>query len=94
MSTKVIGSEGKIRRVLSLRDLLIFGIIVIQPTASLPSFGVVATVAHGHVATTILIGMFAMVLTALSYGRMANAYPTAGSAYTTLGRRCIHIWGF
>ncbi len=94
MSTKVIGSAGKIRRVLSLRDLLIFGIIVIQPTAPLPSFGVVATVAHGHVATTILIGMFAMVLTALSYGRMANAYPTAGSAYTYVGKALHPHLGF
>ena len=30
--------------------------------------------------------MFAMVLTAVSYGRMANAYPTAGSACTYVGK--------
>ena len=34
--------------------------------------------AHGHVVTTILIGMVAMLFTAISYGRMANAYPTRG----------------
>ena len=77
-----------------LRDLLLYGIIVIQPTAPLPAFGVVAQVAQGHVATTILIGMFAMVLTAVSYGRMANAYPSAGSAYTYVGKELSPHLGF
>lgn len=85
---------SQIRRVLTLRDLLLYGIIVIQPTAPLPAFGVVDTVAKGHVATTILIGMFAMVLTAVSYGRMANAHPTAGSAYAYVGRELSPHLGF
>ena len=84
----------RLKRVLTLWNLLIYGIIVIQPTAPLPSFGVVATVAHGHVATTILIGMFAMVLTAVSYGRMANAHPTAGSAYAYVSREIHPTLGF
>ncbi|MCX6608985.1 MAG: APC family permease [Acidobacteria bacterium] len=86
-------SKG-LQRVLSLRDLLLYGIIVIQPTAPLGSFGVVAVVAHGHVSTTILIGMFAMVLTAVSYGRMANAHPHAGSAYTYVSRELNPHLGF
>lgn len=84
----------RLRRVLTLWDLLFYGIIVIQPTAPLPSFGVVDQVAHGHVATTLLIGMFAMVLTAVSYGRMANAHPHAGSAYTYVGREIHPNLGF
>lgn len=32
--------------------------------------------------TTVLIAMCAMMLTAISYGRMASVYPSAGSAYT------------
>ncbi len=89
-----LSTSPELRRVLTLRDLLIYGIIVIQPTAPLPAFGVVATVAQGHVATTILIGMFAMVLTAVSYGRMANAYPHAGSAYAYVGRELHPNLGF
>ena len=89
-----VNDTPRIRRVLTLRDLLLYGIIVIQPTAPLPAFGVVDTVAKGHVATTILIGMFAMVLTAVSYGRMANAYPTAGSAYAYVGRELSPHLGF
>ena len=77
-----MSEPGGLRRVLKLRHLLLYGIIVIQPTAPLPSFGIVATVAQGHVATTLLIAMVAMVLTAISYGRMSAAYPRAGSAYS------------
>jgi amino acid transporter len=55
----------------------------------MPLFGAAANMAQGHVVTTILIGMVAMLFTAISYGRMANAYPNAGSAYTYVSRE-IH----
>jgi amino acid transporter len=44
-------------------------------------FGVVSQEARGHVVTTVLIAMVAMLLTAVSYGRMARVYPSAGSAF-------------
>jgi putrescine importer len=87
-------AQSGLERVLTLRDLLLYGIIVIQPTAPLGSFGVVAVTAQGHVATAILIAMLAMVLTALSYGRMANVYPHAGSAYAYVGRALHPRLGF
>jgi putrescine importer len=82
-------SSPGLKRVLGLSSLVIYGIIVIQPTAPMPLFGTVAELGHGHVASTVLIGMVAMLFTAISYGRMANAYPNAGSAYTYVGRE-IH----
>ena len=78
-----------LRRTLHLWDLVFYGIILIQPTAPMPLFGVVSQEARGHVVTTILIAMCAMLFTAISYGRMARAYPSAGSAYTYVGRE-IH----
>lgn len=79
---KVTGSTGtKLRRSLTVWDLVFYGLIVIQPTAPMPIYGVVSQVARGHVVTTILIAMIAMLLTAVSYGRMARVYPSAGSAY-------------
>ncbi len=65
---------------------MFYGIVLIQPTAPMGIFGVVSQEARGHVVTTILIGMFAMLLTAVSYGRMARAYPSAGSAFTYVGQ--------
>jgi amino acid transporter len=83
-----------LRRALSLRDLVIYGIVLIQPTAPMPLFGVVSQEARGHVVTTILIAMVAMLLTAVSYGRMARAYPSAGSAFTYVGREIHPVLGY
>jgi amino acid transporter len=82
-------SAPSLKRALHLPALVIYGIVLIQPTAPMPLYGVAADKAHGHVVTLILIGMVAMFFTALSYGRMANAYPSAGSAYAYVSRE-IH----
>src|SRR5437016_2657384 len=74
--------QGGLRRVLRLRDLVLYGIVVIQPTAPMSVYGVIADEGHGHVVTAVLLAMVAMVLTGVSYGRMARAYPSAGSAYS------------
>lgn len=87
------GSAPHLRRVLKLRDLVLYGIILIQPTAPLPIFGVIADKAQGHVVTTILMAMVAMLFTALSYGQMARAYPLAGSAYSYVGREVNPLLG-
>ena len=75
-----------LRRVLTLWDLIFYGIVLIQPIAPVPLFGVVQERSHGYIVDTILIAMFAMMITAFSYGRMAALYPSAGSAYTYVGR--------
>ena len=82
-------SDPGLRRVLRLPALVLYGIILIQPTAPMPLFGAAASLAKGHVVTTILIGMVAMLFTAISYGKMANVYPSAGSAYAYVSRE-IH----
>jgi len=84
----------RLRRALSLWNLVIIGIILIQPTAPMPVFGVVYDKARGHVVTTILIAMAAMLFTAVSYGRMARAYPSAGSAFTYVGREIHPALGY
>jgi putrescine importer len=78
-----------LKRVLGLTSLVIYGLILIQPTAPMPLFGAAVDLAKGHVVTLIIIGMVGMMFTAISYGRMANAYPSAGSAYTYVSRE-IH----
>src|SRR5690348_7592202 len=86
--------QGELRRTLTLWNLIIYGIIVVQPTAPMPSFGVISKEAHGHVVTAILIAMVAMLFTAVSYGRMARVYPSAGSAYTYVGRELHPSLGY
>ena len=87
-------AQPGLKRVLGLKELLLYGIILVQPTAPMPLFGVVAQEARGHVVTTIMIGMVAMLFTAISYGRMANAYPSAGSAYAYVGRELHSALGY
>ena len=78
--------QPSLKRTLRFQDLILYGIILIQPTAAMPVFGVIYMVAHGHVVTTILLAMVAMLFTAISYGRMARAYPKGGSAFTYVGK--------
>ncbi|HXW90048.1 MAG TPA: APC family permease [Terriglobales bacterium] len=84
----------RLRRALGLWDLILYGIVVIQPTAPMPVYGVVSERAHGHVVTAILIAMFAMLFTAIGYGRMARAYPSAGSAFTYVGQEIHPALGY
>src|ERR1051326_620780 len=83
-----------LKRVLGLPGLILYGIILIQPTAPMPLFGAAAVKGQGHVVTLVLIGMVAMLFTAVAYGRMANAYPSAGSAYTYVSREIHPALGY
>lgn len=65
-----------------------------MPIAPIPMFGIAQKLSNGHFVTTILIAMVAMMFTAVSYGRMAALYPTAGSAYTYVGRGLNPHLGF
>lgn len=83
-----------LRRTLGLWDLVFYGIVIVQPVAPMGIFGVVSQEARGHVVTTILIGLVAMLLTAISYGRMARAYPSAGSAFTYVSEELHPALGY
>lgn len=87
-------SPVRLRKVLSLWDLIFYGMVLIQPTAVIPLFGVADQLSHGQVVATILVAMLAMMITAVSYGRMAAVYPSAGSAYTYVGRTLNPHLGF
>jgi putrescine importer len=87
-------TQPRLRRTLGLWDLVFCGIILIQPTAPMPSFGIIGQDAKGHVVTVILLAMVAMLFTAVSYGRMARAYPSAGSVFTYVGCEMHPTLGF
>jgi putrescine importer len=85
---------AQLKRVLRLWDLIIIGIVIIQPIAPMGIYGIISNNAGGHVVTTILIAMVAMLFTAASYGKMARAYPSAGSAYTYVGQEIHPVLGY
>src|SRR5688500_10297785 len=84
----------RLGRVLGLRDLIFYGIVIIQPIAAIPVFGVTHDLSRGHAVTAVLIAGIAMMLTGYSYGRMAAMHPAAGSAYSYVGRGLNPHLGF
>jgi putrescine importer len=98
LSTAPAASPGstvlRLPRVLSVWDLVLYGIMAVTPSAPVTVFGIAMVASLGHALDTILIAMVAMVLTAVSYGRMAALYPSAGSAYTYVGKGLNPYLGF
>ena len=84
----------RLRRTLTLWDLILYGVIVIQPVAPMSAYGVLSNRGHGHVVTAILVAMVAMLFTGISYGRMARAYPSAGSAFTYVAQEINPAVGY
>jgi putrescine importer len=93
-SVTVAKNSPGLRRALTLWDLILYGVIVIQPVAPMSFFGVLTNRGRGHAVTTILIAMVAMLFTAISYGRMARVYPSAGSAFTYVGQEINPALGY
>jgi putrescine importer len=95
LSNEASASSGpQLRRTLKLSDLIFYGIVLIQPIAPVPLYGVAQKLSDGHFVLIILIALFAMLITAVSYGRMATLYPTAGSAYAYVGKGLNPHLGF
>ena len=94
MENSSSASAPGLKRSLTLSDLILYGIIVIQPVAPMSVFGVLSDRGRGHVVTTILIAMVGMLFTAISYGRMARVYPSAGSAFTYVGQEINPALGY
>lgn len=82
METKDNGSkQGSFKRVLTLKDLLIYGFAVITPIAVFTMVGTVATMTHGMLTLVYFFTTAIMSVTGISYGRMVAAFPVSGSAY-------------
>jgi putrescine importer len=83
-----------LKRVLGLWDLIYFGVILTSPIAAVPLFGEGQVLSHGHTVMTLMLAMVAMSATAVSFGRMATVYPSAGSVYTYISRGLNPHLGF
>jgi putrescine importer len=84
----------QLSRVLGLWDVVFYGLVLVSPTATVPLFGLSQQLSHGFMVTCLLVAMGAMAITAVSYGRMAAVYPSAGSAYTYISEALNPHLGF
>jgi amino acid transporter len=93
-SVEQFGYRQELRRELSFRDLLVYGLIFMVPIAPFGIFGSVFSGSGGMVALAYVVGMAGMAFTAVSYAEMARAFPMAGSVYTYAGRGLHPSVGF
>jgi len=82
MEIEKFGYKQELKRSLTLTDLVVYGMIFMIPIAPFGVYGYVNAEAPGMVPLAYVIGMLAMLFTALSYGSMARAFPIAGSVYS------------
>lgn len=83
-----------LHRRLTTVSAALFGLSYICPTVVISTFGLLATTTHGATASAYVVATIAVLLTAVSYGRMATRYPQAGSAYTYVTRTTNTAAGF
>ncbi len=94
MSLQEFGYEEQLRRALTTKDLIIYGMIFMVPIAPFGVFGFVWNESKGMVPLAYLLGLTGMFFTALSYAAMSQAFPLAGSVYTYAQRGLHEIAGF
>jgi amino acid transporter len=80
------GYRQELKRSLGMKDLLIYGLVFMVPTAPFAIYGSVFNESKGMVALTYAVGCVAMIFTAYSYRSMSRAFPVAGSVYAYAGR--------
>lgn len=71
-----------LNRVLGMPSLVLFGLAYMVPLTVFTTYGVVTEMTAGHLPTAYVVTLATMTFTAYSYGRMVQAHPYAGSAYT------------
>jgi amino acid transporter len=89
-----LGYKQQLKRSVSTVDLLIYGLVFMVPIAPWAIFGVVYNAAGGMVPLVYLIGLIAMIFTALAYQQMAKSIPLAGSVFSYVGRGIHPTAGF
>jgi len=86
MSVEQFGYKQELKRVLTTKDLIVYGLLFIIVTAPMGVFGEVHVLSHGMTPIVYIVGLVAMIFTALSYRQMSSRFPIAGSVYSYVQR--------
>ena len=70
------------RRVLGVPSLVLLGLVYMVPLTIFSTYGIVVELTGGRLSAAYAVTLVVMLFTARSYGRMAQAFPFGGSAYT------------
>ena len=93
-SLETLGYRQELKRTLTLRDLVVYGMVLMVPISPFGVFGFVSKDARGMVPLAYLVGLVGMFFTAMSYAAMSRAFPLAGSVYSYVGRGLHEAAGF
>jgi amino acid transporter len=93
-SLETLGYRQELKRTLTLRDLVVYGMVLMVPISPFGVFGFVSQDARGMVPLAYLVGLAGMFFTAMSYASMSRAFPLAGSVYSYVGRGLHQTAGF
>lgn len=74
--------NNTLKRSLGLWAIVGLGLGYMTPTIVFDTFGIVSEETNGAVPLAYLVALVVMIFTAISYGKMAQVFPSAGSAYT------------
>lgn len=74
--------NNNLKRSLTLFDLIIYGLIYINPISIYSIYGIIYNDSHGMVPLAYMLCGICISITALSYKKMLLAFPKGGSVYT------------
>src|SRR5215212_10348676 len=89
-----LGYEPELARTLSVRDLVIHGLIYMVPLAPIGVFGILYNMSAGAVAAVYVVAAVAMLFSAISYKEMAQVFPVSGSTYSYVSLGTNRFLGF
>ena len=88
-SLEQFGYKQELRRGLGLTDVVLYGVLFMVIIAPQSIWGLVSVQGKGMSTLVYIVGFVAIGFTALSYMRMSNRFPIAGSVYSYV-QRGIH----
>ncbi|MBS3180734.1 MULTISPECIES: APC family permease [Leucobacter] len=89
LSAPASSNGARLKRSLGLWAIVGLGLGYMTPTVVFDTFGLVARDTNNVVPLAYTVALIVMIFTAVSYGKMAGAIPSAGSAYT-YARESMH----
>ncbi|TMN23261.1 APC family permease [Lentibacillus cibarius] len=77
-----MSEKTTLKRSLGLWSIVALGLGYMTPTVVFDTFGIVSKQTNGVVPLAYIVALGVMLFTAISYGKMVQIFPSAGSAYT------------
>ncbi len=89
-----MGDAPTLKRSLGLGSLVTYGLAYVAPITIFTTYGVATVASGGHLAASYTLATAGILLTALSYGRLAAVFPQSGSVYGYASRALSPGLGF